>query len=156
MQLVLDSHRWVPLPAVGFPASALGEETLDDVSPPSNLMEHPPLAVFINGVSAAMNELRPCAPSSLKNVLAEELAKGLRSVSDSLVRFNTTRVLKGNETALFHKLCRAFIEVVFPHCGWWFGRCYPGGSSLILDLKEICDGLRRAVLAPSREAPKAV
>ncbi|KAK6119576.1 hypothetical protein DH2020_046678 [Rehmannia glutinosa] len=71
--LVLDSHRWVPLPAVGFPANSLSEESQDGVTPPSNLMEHPPLAVFINGVSAAMNELRPCAPLSLKNVLAQEL-----------------------------------------------------------------------------------
>ncbi|GFP91389.1 conserved oligomeric golgi complex subunit 8 [Phtheirospermum japonicum] len=44
--LVLDSHRWVQLPAV---SSSLIEGSLDDVTPPSNLMEHPPLAVFING-----------------------------------------------------------------------------------------------------------
>nr|XP_009598491.1 conserved oligomeric Golgi complex subunit 8-like [Nicotiana tomentosiformis] len=48
-QLVLDSHRWVPLPAVGFPASSFGEESQEDVTPPSSLMEHPPLAVFVNG-----------------------------------------------------------------------------------------------------------
>ncbi|CAA3013007.1 conserved oligomeric Golgi complex subunit 8 [Olea europaea subsp. europaea] len=76
-QLVLDSHRWVPLPAIGFPANSLGEENQDDVTPPPSLMEHPPLAVFINGVSAAVNELRPCAPLSLKNVLALESVKGL-------------------------------------------------------------------------------
>lgn len=51
MQLVLDSHRWVPLPAVGFPASTIGEESQEDVTPPSYLMEHPPLAVFVNGMS---------------------------------------------------------------------------------------------------------
>lgn len=49
IQLVLDSHRWVPLPAVGFPANSLGDEGHDDITPPSSLMEHPPLAVFING-----------------------------------------------------------------------------------------------------------
>ena len=51
MQLVLDSHRWVPLPAVGFPATTIGEESQEDVTPPSYLMEHPPLAVFVNGMS---------------------------------------------------------------------------------------------------------
>lgn len=50
LQLVLDSHRWVPLPAVGFPASTIGEESQEDVTPPSYLMEHPPLAVFVNGM----------------------------------------------------------------------------------------------------------
>jgi hypothetical protein len=50
-QLVLDSHRWVPLPAVGF-RSNTAEESKEDVTPPSYLMEHPPLAVFINGKSS--------------------------------------------------------------------------------------------------------
>lgn len=65
------------------------------------------------GVAAAMNELRPCAPISLKHVLAQELVKGLQAVSDSLLRYNTTRMLKDNESALFLKLCQAFIEVSF-------------------------------------------
>nr|XP_027083856.1 conserved oligomeric Golgi complex subunit 8 [Coffea arabica] len=110
-QLVLDAHRWVPLPAVGFPSSTFGEESQEDVNPPPNLMEHPPLAVFVNGVSAAMNELRPCAPLSLKRILAQELVKGLQGVSDSLLRYNTTRMLRDNESILFLALCRAFLEV---------------------------------------------
>lgn len=48
-QLVLNSHRWVPLPAVGFSANSVTEESQEDVTPPSHLMEHPPLAVFVNG-----------------------------------------------------------------------------------------------------------
>lgn len=87
-QVVLDSHRWVPLPSVGFSTSVAIEESLDDVTPPSFLMEHPPIAVFINGVSAAMNDLRPCAPVNLKHLLAEELVEGLQAVSSSLIRYN--------------------------------------------------------------------
>lgn len=49
MQLVLDSHRWVPLPAVGFSANSFGDENQEDVTPPPDLMDHPPLAVFVNG-----------------------------------------------------------------------------------------------------------
>ncbi|CAA0838416.1 conserved oligomeric Golgi complex component-related / COG complex component-related [Striga hermonthica] len=154
-QLVLDSHRWVPLPAVGFPASSLNEESREDVTPPSNLMEHPPLAVFINGISAAMNELRPCAPLSLKNLLAQELVKGLQAVSDSLLRYSTTRMLKDNESVLFIKLCHAFVEVAFPHCATCFGRCYPGSAALISDAKNLFDGLSRLLASsPSRELPK--
>ncbi|CAA0821288.1 conserved oligomeric Golgi complex component-related / COG complex component-related [Striga hermonthica] len=154
-QLVLNSHRWVPLPAVGFPTSSLNEQSHDDITPPSNLMEHPPLAVFINGVSAAMNELRPCAPLSLKNVLAQELVKGLQAVSDSLLRYNTSRMLRDNESVLFIKLCRAFVEVAFPHCALCFGRCYPVGSALVSDTKNLFDGLNRLLASsPSRELPK--
>ncbi|TKY58334.1 Conserved oligomeric Golgi complex subunit 8 [Spatholobus suberectus] len=156
-QLVLDSHRWVPLPAVGFSASTVGDESQEDVTPPSNLMEHPPLAVFINGVSAAMNELRPCAPISLKHVLAQELIKGLLAISDSLLLYNTTRVLRANESGLFLSLCRAFIEVAYPHCATCFGRCYPGGATLIMDAKNVYDGISRLLETSSaRELPKPV
>ncbi|KAK6248936.1 hypothetical protein QUC31_020501 [Theobroma cacao] len=156
-QLVLDSHRWVPLPVVGFSATSIGEESQEDVTPPSYLMEHPPLAVFINGVSGAMNELRPCAPVSLKNVLAQELIKGLQAVSDSLLRYNATRMLRENESGLFLSLCRAFIEVAFPHCATCFGRCYPAGAALILDAKSLYDGVGRLLTISSlKEPPKRV
>lgn len=46
---MLDSHRWVPLPVIGFPASGVADQNQEDVTPPSQLMEHPPLAVFVNG-----------------------------------------------------------------------------------------------------------
>lgn len=69
------------------------------------------LVCMSTGVSAAMNELRPCAPLSLKNVVAHELIKGLQAVSDSLLRYNTTRMLRLNESNLFLSLCRAFVEV---------------------------------------------
>lgn len=62
IQLVLDSHRWVPLPVVGFPTNSIGEENQEDVTPPSYLMEHPPLAVFVNGeFDAVSRPLSPCA-----------------------------------------------------------------------------------------------
>jgi len=70
-----------------------------------------PLVVV--GVSAAMNELRPCAPLSLKHLVAQELIKGLQAVSDSLLRYNTARMLRETESGLFLALCRAFIEVLF-------------------------------------------
>ncbi|KNA20223.1 hypothetical protein SOVF_054430 [Spinacia oleracea] len=152
-QLVLDSHRWVQ--AVGYSGSTAGEESQEDVTPPSYLMEHPPLAVFINGVSAAMNELRPCAPISLKHILAQELANGLKAVHNSLLRYNETRMLRNNESTLFFSLCRAFMEVAFPHCATCFGRCYPSGSVLIMDAKGSFDGLTRLLsVSSSREIPR--
>lgn len=156
-QLVLDSHRWVPLPAVGFSANSFGDENHEDVTPPPDLMDHPPLAVFVNSVSGAMNELRPCAPVRLKHIIAQELIKGLRAVSDSLLRYNTTRMLRENESVLFLSLCRAFIEVAFPHCATCFGRCYVGGASLITDSKGLFDGISRLVTAStSKHLPKPV
>ncbi|KAH9605351.1 hypothetical protein KSS87_004645 [Heliosperma pusillum] len=248
-QLVLDSHRWVPLPAVGFSGGSFNEESQEDVTPPSYLMEHPPLAVFINGVlpnlfyftkfevyiltadlpvhikfigsirldelmsptqvyvlqratstlalkrpiynskkgmpshqncrclvklinnnnitlglkgsrkqqgvSLAMNELRPCAPISLKHILAQELVKGLRAVQNSLLRYNESRMLRENESTLFFSLCRAFLEVAFPYCSTCFGGCCPGGAGVIMSAKGSFDGLTRLLsVSSSREIPR--
>ncbi|KAK3210439.1 hypothetical protein Dsin_015145 [Dipteronia sinensis] len=92
-------------------ANSVGEERQKDATPPSYITEHPPLAVFVNGIS-----LRPCAPLSLKQVLAQELFKGLQAIADSLLRYSATRMLRENESGLFLSLCRAFIELsrVFP------------------------------------------
>ncbi|KAI4987638.1 conserved oligomeric Golgi complex subunit 8 [Hordeum vulgare subsp. vulgare] len=140
-QVVLDSHRWVPMPSIGFVTNGAVDDTSDDVTPPSVLMEHPPLAVFVNGVSAAMNELKPCAPLSLKHVLAQEVVKGLQAVSDSLVRYNAMRMLRGNESSLFLSLCQAFIEVAYPYCAACFGRCYTNGGALITQCPSLLDAV---------------
>ncbi|PAN21238.1 hypothetical protein PAHAL_3G451900 [Panicum hallii] len=155
-QVVLDSHRWVPMPSVGFVANGVVDETSDDVTPPSVLMEHPPLAVFVNGVSAAMNELRPCAPLSLKHVLAQEVVKGLQAVSDSLVRYNAMRMLRGNESALFLSLCQAFIEVVHPYCAACFGRCYLNGATLITECQSTFNAVSQLLTVPARSNSSSI
>ncbi|KAJ1695225.1 hypothetical protein LUZ63_011923 [Rhynchospora breviuscula] len=148
-QVVLESHRWVPLPSVGFANNGATDDTQDDVTPPFVLMEHPPLAIFVNGVSAAMNELRPCAPLSLRQVLAQEVVRGLQAVSDSLVTYNAMHMLRGNESTLFLSLCHSFMEVVYPYCASCFGRCYPNGAALITECKSLFDGISQLLTIPA-------
>ncbi|KAG6556242.1 hypothetical protein Mapa_002183 [Marchantia paleacea] len=150
-QHVLDTHRWVPLPPVG--AGVRGDASSDDISPPYSLMDHPPLASFVNGVLAALNELRHCAPINLKATLAMEVQRSLQSVADSFLRYNATRMMRESESNLFLAMCRAFIEVACPYCVLCFGRCYNGGASLI-QLKDVVEGLRRLVVTTSYQFPK--
>ncbi|KAK8940498.1 hypothetical protein KSP39_PZI010582 [Platanthera zijinensis] len=198
-QVVLDSHRWVPLPSVGFAVSGTNEESLDDVTPPSFLMEHPPIAVFVNGmgilvfsalmslltnklkgeifvvsnhrgkvavimqssmrslgVSAAMNDLRPCAPVSLKHILADELVNGLQAVSNSLLQYSAVQVLRGSESPLFLSLCQAFIEVAYPYCATCFGRCYPNGAALIMERMGMFNSINQLfIVSPIRALKKS-
>ncbi|KAL5715814.1 conserved oligomeric Golgi complex component [Ranunculus cassubicifolius] len=156
-QLVLDSYRWVQIAPVGFQQSngLSTQESQDGVSPPHSLMDHPPLAVFVNGVSAAMNELRPCAPTSLKKVLAQELIKGLQTVSDSLLRYNATRMLRQSDSVHFLALCQAFVEIVCPHCTMCFGRCYPGGAALITEShSSFTEVSKLLAVAPPKQVPQ--
>lgn len=144
-QHVLDSHRWVPLPPVTLGRGTSGlDHASDDVAPPYSIMEHPPLAAFVNGVLAALNELKHCAPINLKATLAMELQCALQSVANSLLRYNATRIVKDSEKTLFLAMCRAFIEVVCPYCTLCFGKCCPGGSALI-QTNEVLEGVRKLV-----------
>lgn len=47
-----------------------------------------------------------------------ELQCALQNVADSLLRYNTTRIVRDSEKSLFLAMCRAFIEVF---SGPWFG-----------------------------------
>ncbi|PPR87797.1 hypothetical protein GOBAR_AA32898 [Gossypium barbadense] len=119
--LILDSHRWVPLPAVGFSATSIRRCN-------SSILSYgtAPVAVLINSVSVAMNELRACALVSLKKVLAQELIKGLHAVA-------------------------------FPHGATCFGRCYPGGAALVMDVKNLYDGFSRpSIIASLKEPSKPI
>eukprot|EP00249_Psilotum_nudum_P015381 c25296_g1_i1 orf=382-2169(-) len=146
-QHVLESHLWVPLPPVGVASRRVGDEHLDDTSPPYSLMEHVPLAAFVNGVLAALNELRHCAPLNLKGGLARELQHALQSVSESLLHYNATRMLRESESNLFLAMCRAFIEVACPYLILCFGRCYPGQN--VVQVEDFLENLRKLVYVTS-------
>lgn len=49
------------------------------------------------------------------------------------------------------------LQVAYLHCATCFGRCYPGGAALIMDAKNLYDGISRLIAASSaRELPKPV
>ncbi|GJP86774.1 hypothetical protein CLOP_g16756 [Closterium sp. NIES-67] len=154
---VLDTHRWVPLPSMGSAARmgmGLGGDSLDDVAPPYSLMEHPPLAAFVNGILAALNELRHCAPSSLRQQLAGEVERALAVVAASLARYSHTHIVKDSEAALFIGTCRAFVEVVCPYVALCFSRCY-GSPTTLVSTQVACEPVRQLILASMPPAPPA-
>lgn len=43
---------------------------------------------------------------------------------------------------------------MYPHCAACFGRCYPGGATLIMDEKNLYEGVSRLLtVSSSREVP---
>ncbi len=94
--MVLDTHKWTSMPSIAArsrgrssssadPAAAASSDAAapssasngahggDPSTPPYALMDHVPLAIFVNGLLSAFNELRHCAPLSLATALASIL-----------------------------------------------------------------------------------
>ncbi len=94
--MVLDTHKWTSMPSMAArsrgrssasadPAAAASSDAAapssvstgahggDPSTPPYALMDHVPLAIFVNGLLSAFNELRHCAPLSLATAIASIL-----------------------------------------------------------------------------------
>ncbi|KAK5830061.1 hypothetical protein PVK06_013855 [Gossypium arboreum] len=52
---------------------------------------------------------------------------------------------------------RACALVAFPHGATCFGRCYPGGAALVMDVKNLYDGFSRpSIIALLKEPSKPI
>lgn len=145
----LDSHKWVAMPTPTFhqkarqgdaaagsegaaaTSSDSGEQQQQQLTPPYELMEHVPLAVFTNGVLSALNELRHCALLPVQRPAGSLLQGALEQVASSLVHYRHTRSLADNEVPLFMAASRALSDVVVAYVSSCFGAIFPGGRQLL-------------------------
>lgn len=105
-EMMIEDNRWAPVGSSalrkdrgqGFSGldsssspvgnqSFTGDNTDDDganeqYDPPMGVLDSPPLAVFLNGILAALNELRLCAPISLAPRLGKSLQDTLISAGE--------------------------------------------------------------------------
>lgn len=152
----LDSHKWVAMPTPMFhqkarqgeaaaaaaggggssedgaaaPAAAGGDaagQQQQQLTPPYELMEHVPLAVFTNGVLSALNELRHCALLPLQQPAGALLQGALEQVASSMVHYRHTRSLADSEVQLFLAAARSLSDVVVKYVAACFGAIFPGG-----------------------------
>lgn len=146
----LDSHKWVAMPTPMFHqkakqgeaaaggssengAAATSSDGTDQqqqqqqLTPPYELMEHVPLAVFTNGVLSALNELRHCALLPLQQPAGSILQSALEQVASSMVHYRHTRSLADSEVPLFLAAARSLSDVVVGYTAACFGAIFPGG-----------------------------
>mmetsp|Transcript_14649 Transcript_14649/g.36788 ORF Transcript_14649/g.36788 Transcript_14649/m.36788 type:complete len:614 (-) Transcript_14649:93-1934(-) len=176
----LERHKWVPMPNIPYaPKRQLssngekkedtkeaGAEALEDLSPPHVLMEHLPLAVFVNGILQAFNELRHCTPLALRTPVGQSLQDAIRAVASALAHYHATRALSESESRLFESACRALADVVAPYVAACYGRFYAGCAGAInaaeatAPLKDIIEASKareaEAVAAAGASAAAAV
>ena len=171
---MLESHKWVALPSIASraahlrqqqqlaaaqQAAATGEGSADAAAvppheqqqqqqplgpPPPSLVEHPPLAVYANGLLAALNELRHCAPLSIREASAAALQRSLVSAAESLVHVQAVRTLNETERPVFRAACTALTATLCPYISACFDRVYSGGAGL-LDLQAVVAEIQVAI-----------
>ena len=122
---MIATHRWVAIPSLSSSLtnnkSSVEQESgldgdnksTDSLRPPIILVEHPPLAVYTNGILAALNELRHCAPLSIK----DKVGILLQNSFDRLVSVMLERkmvALSEDESAVFQKACSIVASIQLP------------------------------------------
>lgn len=144
---VLDVHKWVSLNTAlatqaqvntvgnGQPSPELA------AAPPSDLVEHLPIATFVNGVLAALNDLRHCAAVSLKQPVAALMQECISGVATELSQYSVMRGLEGPQKRVFISACKAYTDNAAPFLCQSLDRLYSGASEMI-DLTRACEPLQ--------------
>lgn len=130
---MMATHKWIQIPSMSNKLMDNGDETSKSVNPPMVLVEHPPLAVYTNGILAALNELRHCAPKSIKHKVASRLQQSFSTLV-SLLQKRKLMDFSGDESIVFDKACGLVQSVQLPFLIECFSTIYGSPNfSLIPD-----------------------
>lgn len=159
LALLLESHKWIAMPALAARGKQAGDGAVtaggggageggggEATGPPYSLMEHPPLAIYTNGLLAAFNELRHCAPLTLRDPVAAALQGSLAGAATVLAHQGSTHALGEGERAVFDAACRAFTSTLCPYVASCLAHIYGQQAALLLDLRAAATPLTE--LAP--------
>ncbi len=140
---MISTHKWVQIPSM---SSKILEENdgSKTVTPPMVLVEHPPLAVYTNGILAALNELRHCAPRTIKDKVAKCLEASFAQLVSSLQKRKLID-FSGDEAVVFEKACALVYSVQLPYLIECFSTIYgsPSFSLMPHDLSNITTASKR-------------
>ncbi|GLC34513.1 hypothetical protein PLESTB_001253200 [Pleodorina starrii] len=131
--------------AAASSSAAAAAAAAEDSGPPYVIMEHLPLAVYVNGVLTALNELRHCALMSISKPLAGLLQTALEHAAGSLVHYRHTHALAPGEAALFKAASRCMLDCVLPYLVASFARVFPATTAKVDG--SAAAGLLRQLLA---------
>ena len=128
---MLDSHKWISMPTSSARSSNVPGEDLGALPPPASLMEHVPLAIYVNGLLAAFNELRHCAVLCIESSAAASLQSSLASVATALKEHGATRSLSVTELAVYEAACSMYTSTLCPYITACYERLYGHEASEI-------------------------
>ncbi|XP_033096780.1 conserved oligomeric Golgi complex subunit 8-like [Anneissia japonica] len=129
---VMQSYTLIASPAL-ISATTLSSVTLQgdkNMTPPANLLEYPPLAVYTNNILSAFNDLRHCSPIALAPDVARQLQLSLECVMETIVAYFRAEETTFNDQqmVLFLKLCRIASEEMVPFLNRCLQLLFPASS----------------------------
>ena len=134
---MVKAHRWVAISARFEEAGTAAEKettapkdgedaptALSKLSPPMVLVEHAPLAVYTNGVLAGFNELRYCAPMSIRHKVESRVARSLELTRKIMERGKSTGARGAEEQRVYDTACGLVEAVMGPFLNECCARVY--------------------------------
>ena len=157
----LSTHRWITydLAAGGTTPSTESDATNKDANgeyaPPHSLLEHAPVAAFINGILAAFNEVRLLTPKlrGCKKPFARSLRKTFDNGRKSLKHRDTTAnaelvasASSGHQSSYkkkdaFKDAVDAYESVAAPYASACFARLFSSSSSSSSSSSQVVEDL---------------
>lgn len=115
-ELDMDNYTFINKISINV-LSAIGKADPNSLSPPETLLNFQPLALYCNGILAALNEFRNCAPIALVNEVTIRLEHSLKVVANNISKFyrQEQQALGAKERDNFIKFCCAFAYDLTPY-----------------------------------------
>ncbi|XP_076811346.1 conserved oligomeric Golgi complex subunit 8-like [Clavelina lepadiformis] len=113
--LLATSVAYNQMSSIGAVSAGGSGDTLPQ--PPIGLVDFPPLAVYLNGMLAALNQLRMCCPLSMVVDLAQVVSESVKSAAKVIVAyyFAEEPAFSSSEKNAFLRFCNAFTDDMLPH-----------------------------------------
>jgi hypothetical protein len=108
--------------------------------PPSSLLQHQPVAVYINGAIGALNELRQCPLAGLRMRACTMLAESLAQASEEMTRQFAFAPMSRDERSGFVAASKALMYDGMSHLVRCLGRVYHGAHKEVR-AKRACEKL---------------
>jgi hypothetical protein len=134
----LSTHRWTTYLASGETttendANKDSKDANREYAPPQSLLEHAPIAAFVNGIVAAFNEVRLLTPKlrGCKKPFAKSLRKTFESGQKSLKNRETNELASSTEKKkeAYKEAVKAYEKVAAPYASKCFARLFGSANA---------------------------
>lgn len=117
----MDRFAWVRIPC-SMQSRSLKLNNKEDGALPVLVVQFPPLALLLNGILDALNDIRVCAPSNIGSTAAQSLKEMLLAVAQRIMASASDEHAEDT----FVDFCQLHTDYVLPYVVWSFESLFRG------------------------------